>query len=496
MDGIAKDYFVKIGQGMFERFMTSSSIKGYEPFTLNMQGSINMNTPLTHSTKLNPSDSLCQSASAQLSESDWLCLSFLTGIGPARLSRLFTYLSELDTKSTASGELESFETSPLFEEDPSGAISYELLRALKWPEVTAREAMAYLSRGELNDEQKQKCDVTQAWLEKASCQLVLQDDVLYPESLKEISVSPAFLYVEGDPKALSLPKIGIVGARKCTRYGREATLQFAEQLAAQGVCVVSGGALGIDTAAHEGALKSNTTPTIAVMGTGLQHRYPHKNTTLFEQILHQGGALVSEYPLMTGPKPHLFPPRNRIISGLSMGVLVSEASIKSGSLISASYAIQQNREVFALPGRLSDSQSEGCHQLLRQGATLVRHVDDILAECDAAIMATTHDEKKKPRSESSKKNNEVMRSKSKAHKETKADATVSILKKQEKHPLPDGLSSDAKAVATLLEKEIDPMDFDALIRHSKMNAGDMMQVLMELELAECIENREGLYGRC
>ncbi|MCW4630308.1 DNA-processing protein DprA [Marinomonas rhodophyticola] len=320
-----------------------------------------------------------------LSHTDWLCLSFLSGIGPSRLSRLYTYLSELDQQTPMD---EHAPLSLFDEEKTTEAISYELLIALKWPEITARQAMDYFTSGTLSKEQESKRDESLAWLEDADHHLVLQEDELYPTALKEIAVAPAFLYVEGRRDVLSLPKIGIVGARKCTRYGLDVTFQFAEQLSSRGICVVSGGAMGVDTAAHQGALHSKTTPTIGVMGTGLFHRYPNHNQQMFDQILEQGGALISEYPLSTRPRPHLFPPRNRIISGLSMGILVSEASVKSGSLISASYAIQQNREVFALPGRLTDAQSAGCHQLLRQGATLVRHVDDIVAECPALSSAS------------------------------------------------------------------------------------------------------------
>lgn len=418
-----------------------------------------------------------------LSKTDWLCLSFLSGIGPSRLSRLYTYLSQLDHPTSTEGT----ETLSLFSGDNSSeTISYELLTALKWPDITARQAMEYFSNGTLTKEQESKRDESLAWMEDANHHLVLQEDELYPKALKEITVAPAFLYVEGNPDGLALPKIGIVGARKCSRYGRDATFQFAEQLSARGICVVSGGAMGIDTAAHQGALYNKTTPTIAVMGTGLFHRYPHHNREMFEEILEQDGVLISEYPLSTSPRPHLFPPRNRIISGLSMGVLVSEASVKSGSLISASYAIQQNREVFALPGRLTDPKSEGCHQLLRQGATLVRHVDDILAECSELPSApltkrltTTKNNKKR----SSENTNQAIES-------------VSILASNPFRDLPESTSDNAKVVIVIMEQEAQPMDFDALIRQSKMDAGLMMQVLMELELYGCVENREGLYCRC
>ncbi|PYF80445.1 DNA processing protein [Marinomonas alcarazii] len=419
-----------------------------------------------------------------LSKTDWLCLSLLSGIGPSRLSRLYTYLSQLDHPEPTDGA----ETLSLFATETSTAtISHDLLTALKWPDITARQAMEYFSNGTLSKEQETKRDESLAWLEDANHHLVLQEDEHYPKALKEISVAPAFLYVEGNPDGLAFPKIGIVGARKCSRYGRDATFQFAEQLSARGICVVSGGAMGIDTAAHQGALYSKTTPTIAVMGTGLFHRYPHHNREMFEEILEQDGALISEYPLSTSPRPHLFPPRNRIISGLSMGVLVSEASVKSGSLISASYAIQQNREVFALPGRLTDPKSEGCHQLLRQGATLVRHVDDIFTECSALssvplLKSSASASKDNTRSQSTNRH--------------QASDSSPILVSNQLRALPESTSENAKAVIAMMEQEAQPMDFDALIRQSKMAAGLMMQVLMELELYGCVENREGLYCRC
>ncbi len=419
-----------------------------------------------------------KSYAAGLTQTDWICLSFLSGIGPARLSRLYTYLMQLhsDTSQDQTKTTSRFET----DSNPPDIISYDLLRALKWPEVTARQAMDYLSTGTLTKEQVIKRDQSLSWLADPHHFVVLQEDLFYPSELKEISVAPAFLYVEGHRNALALPKIGIVGARKCTRHGRDVTFQLAEQLASHGICVVSGGAIGIDTAAHQGALQGKATPTIGVMGTGLLHRYPTQNTALFEQIVAQGGALISEYPLTTSPRPHLFPPRNRIISGLSMGVLVAEASIKSGSLISASYAVQQNRDVFALPGRLSDKQSEGCHQLIRQGATLVRNVDDILEECPATSLIFD--------------NTAVAQGKAKT-----AERAVELGRTSfhgSLHQLAESASEGAKTLAIALEKEATAMDFDALIRLTQMSAGMMMQALMELELSGCIENREGLYGRC
>lgn len=445
-----------------------------------------------------------------LSEEDWLCLSFLTGIGPSRLSRLYTYLEHLvtdtselpeSTHSPVSGDL--FESdlpteAELPKQDSNHPITYELLRSLKWPEITAREAMSYLEYGQLTEEQNQKREISLDWLEKADHHMLFQHHPAYPDALKQISVAPTFLYVEGSLEVLSEPKVGIVGARHCTGYGREATLQISEQLAKRGVCVVSGGARGIDTAAHQGALNARATPTIAVMGTGLLHRYPKQNAKLFESILTQGGALLSEYPLMTDVRAHLFPPRNRIISGLSSGVLVAEASPKSGSLISANYAMQQNREVFALPGRVVDAQSEGCHQLIRQGAILVRHVNDILSECPA-LQQIASEEKLLNVSHG------TLAKKSDSHSKAKvadlADLNVDQNKlgsdmKRSLTSLPELLSKEAKKVATILEEDTQALDFDALIRYSQLTAQALMQALMELELSTCIVNYNGRYERC
>ncbi|MBJ7536355.1 DNA-protecting protein DprA [Marinomonas sp. C1424] len=426
-----------------------------------------------------------------LSQTDWLCFSFLSGIGPARLSRLYTYLNQLEQ--LGSGELVG-DSLPdvdglLLESGRASDITYELLRALKWPDVTARQAIDYLSSGSLNDEQQEKRDQTLDWLSEPHHHLLLQQNEHYPQALKEIDTAPAFLYGQGSLTSLGLPKIGIVGARKCTGYGRDITLQLAEQLASRGICVVSGGAIGIDTAAHQGALHDGSTPTLAVMGTGLQHRYPNKNSILFDNILYQGGLLVSEYPLMTSARPHLFPPRNRIISGLSIGVLVVEASTKSGSLISANYAIEQNREVFAVPGRLFDTQSEGCHQLLRQGATLVRNIDDILSECSERSLQAGNQYDKKA-------SVKFMKAKPVSRADEASPSLSSSFSNNRFSDLPLTVSSAAKELAQLLERESQPLDFDALIRHTKMHTEILMQGLMELELSGCVENRHGAYSRC
>ncbi|WP_133010677.1 DNA-processing protein DprA [Marinomonas flavescens] len=423
-----------------------------------------------------------------LSQENWLCLSFLTGIGPSRLSRLFTYFDQLDQ----SHEWDLFSDEQTVDDLPD-TIVYELLRQLKWPEVTAREAMAYLDHGTLSEEQTQKKQVSLEWLEADAHHLLLQSNPAYPSDLKEIAVAPAFLYVDGDLTSFSYPKLGIVGARHCTGYGREATRQLASQLSHRGIAIVSGGARGIDTAAHQGALEAQSTPTIAVMGTGLLNHYPKQNKALFQDILSHGGCLVSEYPLMTDVRPHLFPPRNRIISGLSLGILVTEASPKSGSLISANYAVQQNRDVFALPGRVKDIQAEGCHQLIRQGAILVRHVEDILEEILPYSNEETGNNKK---ALMVKKKANVSRETSIKQPSSNKEVVESLIEEPKMNPLPLHLSASARAIVKVLEVEAQAMDFDSLIRHTQINAASMMQALMELELSQCIENKNGAYMRC
>ncbi len=200
----------------------------------------------------------------------------------------------------------------------------------------------------------------------------------YPAQLREIAAPPPLLYVEGRLAALREPALAIVGSRRGSAYGLRQARWLAHELAAEGLTICSGMALGIDTAAHEGALAAGG-QTIAVMGTGVDVCYPARNRELREKIRRQG-ALVSEFPLGAPPIRQNFPRRNRIISGLCAGVLVIEASLKSGSLVTAKLALQQNREVFAVPGPISSPTSRGCHQLIRHGSVLVETAEDVLRE--------------------------------------------------------------------------------------------------------------------
>ncbi len=214
--------------------------------------------------------------------------------------------------------------------------------------------------------------------ERQGITILCWDDRDYPEWLRHIPNQPVILYVKGDAAVLAEPGISIVGSRAASSYGLRMAETLAGQLARLGVTVVSGLAQGIDTAAHLGALKGGGN-TVAVLGCGLDQIYPPENRDLYKAIPARG-ALVSEYPLGTRPDAFRFPARNRIISGLSRGVVVVEATGKSGSLITANLALEQGREVFAVPGQADSLKSTGCHRLLQDGAKLVTSIADIVGE--------------------------------------------------------------------------------------------------------------------
>ncbi|GIX31664.1 MAG: DNA processing protein DprA [Porticoccaceae bacterium] len=217
-----------------------------------------------------------------------------------------------------------------------------------------------------------------ARLAAAGIQILPLTDPLYPSLLREIPDPPPWLFVRGRPEALSLPQIAIVGSRRASRFGLAQAERFAAQLAAGGFAITSGLAVGIDAAAHRGALRTGV--TVAVLGSGLARIYPRQHRELAEEIVAGGGALVAELPPEAPPLPHHFPRRNRILSGLALGVLVVEAAAQSGSLITARHALEQGREVFAVPGSLHNPLSRGCHRLIREGAVLVECAADLVAE--------------------------------------------------------------------------------------------------------------------
>lgn len=208
-------------------------------------------------------------------------------------------------------------------------------------------------------------------------------DENYPESLKKIYDPPAFLFIKGSILPQDDLSLGIVGSRVPSHYGKSVTEQFSKELVDLKFTIISGMARGIDTVGHKAALKAGGR-TIAVLGSGIDYIYPPENKKLFEQIA-QNGAVISEYPLGTYPDGGNFPRRNRIISGLSLGVLITEAGAKSGALITAFQALEQNREVFAVPGPINSGKSAGSNQLIKEGAKLVQGVQDIIRELENQI---------------------------------------------------------------------------------------------------------------
>lgn len=223
------------------------------------------------------------------------------------------------------------------------------------------------------------------WLGQPDNHLLSLADSRYPLLLRQISYPPPVLFVHGDPDCLRMPQLAIVGSRNPTPLGRETAHLFAAHLSGAGMVVTSGLAFGIDAAAHEGALSGGGL-TLAVMGTGLDRVYPAKHRDLAHAIAEHG-ALVSELSVGTPVTAENFPRRNRLISGLSLGVLVVEAAARSGSLITARLAVEQDREVFAIPGSIHNPLAKGCHALIRQGAKLVETAADILEELGSLAAA-------------------------------------------------------------------------------------------------------------
>ena len=223
------------------------------------------------------------------------------------------------------------------------------------------------------------------WLHGASHRhIISREDERYPLSLLNTRHAPTLLFAVGNAELLNDPQIAIVGSRNPTSGGTENARAFAAYLAQNGICITSGMALGIDTESHTGALNAEGS-TIAVVGTGMDIVYPARNRKLAERIVAENGLIVSEFPIGVRPQAKNFPRRNRIISGMSVGTLVVEAALRSGSLVTAKHAMEQGREVFAIPGSIHNPMARGCHQLIRQGAKLVETASDILEEVSAQL---------------------------------------------------------------------------------------------------------------
>ena len=246
--------------------------------------------------------------------------------------------------------------------------------ASAWRALGLPEACAQARR---SPEVREGASAALRWLERSRHHVLLHDQAAYPALLSELSDAPPLLFVAGEPSILEKPQLAMVGSRRASRPGLDTAAAFSRSLAGAGFVITSGLALGIDGAAHQAALDVGG-QTVGVLGTGLEKLYPQRHRALADAMIHGAGAVVSEFPLDAGPQAANFPRRNRIISGLSLGVLVVEASVSSGSLITARLAAEQGREVYAMPGSIHHPGARGCHQLIRDGATLVETVEHIL----------------------------------------------------------------------------------------------------------------------
>lgn len=293
------------------------------------------------------------------------------------------------------------------------------------------------------------------------------DHPLYPRLLKEIPKPPPMLFVRGDSACLSLPQIAMVGSRNPTAGGIENAERFGRYLAECGFAITSGLALGIDAAAHQGALNAKG-KTIAVMGTGIDLIYPSRHRGLAQSILAAGGALVSEFPLGVSSQAANFPQRNRIISGLSGGTLVVEAAVQSGSLITASYALQHDREVFAIPGSIHNPLARGCHQLIRQGATLVETAQDIVDQLAGLISYKSQEAGRK-------------------------HATISMFEDQESATTTPHLNEAEQALLDALG--FDPLPLDLLAERTGADIGSLSAGLITLEIKGLVQQIGACYQR-
>jgi DNA processing protein len=368
---------------------------------------------------------------------DWIALNMTPGVGPRVAARL------LERFGSAAGVF--------------GALRVELEQLRLRPETL--EAIALRERHAAADEELVR-------VRELGADVLILDDGTYPALLREIADPPITLYVKGAwQECLEAPCVAIVGSRRCSTYGQNIAALLARELAARGVTIVSGLARGIDAAAHRGALEAGGR-TVGVLGTGVDEVYPRDHKKLAAEMLAQGGALVSQFPLSTPPIPENFPYRNRIISGLSLGTVLVEAAENSGSLITARLALEQGREVFAVPGNITSRNSFGTNYLIKAaGAKLVQTWQDVAAELPTEIAARLlpPESKQKGRGE-----------------------------KIAQPALPNDLTEHERAVVKLLSPD-ESVHIDALAESSGLSLSELTSALLALEMRELVRQ---LPGKC
>ena len=364
----------------------------------------------------------------------WISLNMTPGIGPRKATQLLERFGSAENVFHATrSELESLRLRP--------------------------ETIESILKREFYD----KADEELEKVRELGGDVLILDDGSYPFLLREIADPPITLYVKGDWQAcFDVPCIAVVGSRRCSTYGENASEMLSRDLAANGICIISGLARGIDTAAHRGAIAGGG-KTIAVLGTGIDNVYPKENARLVDQILESGGAVVSQFPLETPPLKDNFPYRNRIISGLSLGVLIVEASERSGSLITARLAMEQNREVMAVPGNITSKNSFGTNYLIKSGAKLVQQWQDVVAELPQEISSVILPPK--------------------IDKEEKREA-------EQQEQMPANLNDNERKIWQLLSAD-EPTHIDNLLEASSLSIGEVTAVLLNLEMRELVRALPG-----
>jgi DNA processing protein len=352
---------------------------------------------------------------------EWLTLSLLPGVGSTTLCRLAQRFA------TPSSIIDSAGRDPAI--NPRLARTLTNKKLFSTAKLLASQQLDSLCHNQVS--------------------LVCHDSPGYPKQLRTLDDFPVLLFYQGEITHLGNPAVALVGSRAATSYGRDISYKLAVGLARQGIVVVSGVALGIDTMAHRGALAAGGL-TVGVLGCGLDVVYPQANKDLYQQIV-DNGVLLSEYPCGTRPDGFRFPARNRIISGLVAGVVVVEATVKSGSLITARLALDQGKEVFAVPGRIDSVKSDGTHRMLQQGAHLVQTVDDIFFELGLKNFDPGHQERSQGKS--------------------------------------DLGSLEEQRVLDCID--VYPVDIDTIMRVTGFKAGRILDLLLHLELKGLIRQQPG-----
>ena len=361
---------------------------------------------------------------------DWIALNMTPGVGPLAATRLLERFGSADAVFHAR------------------RTELELLRMRP-------ETIESIIKREFDEKADQELERVKG----LGSDILILDDGSYPSCLREIADPPITLYVRGDWQGcFDLPGVAVIGSRMCSTYGENAAEMLSRDLASRGICIISGLARGIDTAAHKGAMRGGG-KTIAVMGTGIDAVYPKENTKLVREILNSGGAVVSQFPLGTPPLKDNFPYRNRIISGLSLGVLIVEATERSGSLITARLATEQNREVMAVPGNITSRNSFGTNYLIKAGAKLVQQWQDVVAELPSDIAASILPPKVEEETPKSNKH---------------AGAAVPADLSENERKIWDQLSAD------------ESVHIDILLESSGLSFGDLNAALVGLDIRDLI----------